>query len=159
MTQLEEDDHEDLQRLFSETAIHASNPTLTKLAARAADIPGRVLRKRIFPRWAWGPAFAGAIVALGGLLLALRATRPPREATQPRAPELGSSAAVASLTVASASAREVNADAPSPSDEASDSPELLGDADEGARFDVSGPQSDRDLDAWLAATKDLSGGT
>jgi hypothetical protein len=152
MTQ-EDQEHEDLKRLFEATAEGASGPTLTKLAARAADIPQLVGQKRRFlPRWAWGPAFAGAAMTLGGVL-ALHTMAPKRQPV-PSQP-------VASVAVATASAREVNAAAPraTPPDDSSDSPELLGDADEGARFDVSGPQSDRDLDAWLAATKDLSGGT
>jgi hypothetical protein len=149
----EDQEHEDLKRLFEATAEGASGPTLTKLAARAADIPQLVGQKRRFlPRWAWGPAFAGAAMTLGGVL-ALHTMAPKRQPV-PSQP-------VASVAVATASAREVNAAAPraTPPDDSSDSPELLGDADEGARFDVSGPQSDRDLDAWLAATKDLSGGT
>jgi hypothetical protein len=149
----EDQEHEDLKRLFEDTAEIASGPTLTKLAARATDIPQLVAQKRRFlPRWAWGPAFAGAAVALGGVF-SLHGMAPKRQPA-PSQP-------VASVAVATASAREVNAASPrtTPTDDSSDSPELLGDADEGARFDVSGPQSDRDLDAWLAATKDLSGGS
>ena len=159
MTQHDEErEHEDLQRLFDETASDAPGPTLTKLLARAADIPGQAARKsRFLPRWAWGPVFAAAAATLGGLL-ALRGV-PPKPAPQ-RGSEPSSAPAV-SVAVASASPREINAAAPrtTPGDEPSDGPELLGDADEGARFDVSGPEADRDLDAWLAATKDLSGGT
>ena len=159
MTHDEAREHEELRRLFDETASNAVGPTLTKLAARAADIPERALRKpRFLPRWAWGPAFAGAVAALGGLLV-LRAV-PPKPAPQ-RASEPSSAVPVASVAVATASARAVSAAAPHapPGDEPGDGPELLGDADEGARFDVSGPETDRDLDAWLAATKELSGGT
>ena len=159
MPQIEPEEHEDVQRLFDATAAEAAGPTLTKLAARAAEIPERALRKSPFlPRWAWGPAFAGTAAALGGLL-ALR-TLPPKPVPQ-RGPERSSAAPVVTVAVATASAREVNAAAPraTPGDELGDGPELLGDADEGARFDVSGPVADRDLDAWLAATKDLSGGS
>jgi hypothetical protein len=159
MTQQSEREHEDLQRLFDETAGDAAGPTLTKLAARAADIPERALRRpRLLPRWAWGPAFAGTAAALGGLL-ALRALA-PKPAPQ-RGPAPSAAAPVVRVVVATASAREVNAAAPhaTSGDEPGDTPELLGDADEGARFDVSGPVADRDLDAWLAATKELSGGS
>jgi hypothetical protein len=159
----EDREHEDLQRLFDGTAEEPSGPTLTKLAARAADVPGRARRKsRFLPRWAWGPAFAGAALALGGLFALRAATHPlPPQ----RGPELCSATAAPSeavaVAVASGSAHEAHAGAPHPpaADEANDNSELLGDADEGARFDVSGPQTDRDLDAWLAATKELSGGT
>jgi hypothetical protein len=160
MTTPEEDDKEfeSLRQLFANTAEEASGPTLTKLSARAADIPARAARKMILPRWAWGPVFAGAAIALGGVLVL---SGSPRTPAPPRAAELGSAAPVVSVAVASASPREIEAAAPGVSapDETNDTAELLGDADEGARFDVSGPQSDRDLDAWLAATKELSGGT
>jgi len=56
---------------------------------------------------------------------------------------------------------EAKPKAPTPAveDDADDSLELMGDADEGARFDVSGPKSDRDLDAWLSAAREVSGGS
>ncbi|HWZ90782.1 MAG TPA: hypothetical protein VNW92_18100 [Polyangiaceae bacterium] len=155
----EEREHEDLQRLFDATAEEPSGPTLTKLAARAADVPAR-RKSRFLSRWAWGPAFAGAALALGGLFALRAATHrlPPQ-----REPELCSATAAPNeaVAVASGSAHEMHAGAPRAplADEANDNTELLGDADEGARFDVSGPQTDRDLDAWLAATKELSGGT
>jgi hypothetical protein len=158
MTQHDQErEHEDLQRLFDETAGDAAGPTLTKLLARAADIPGQAARKsRFLPRWAWGPVFAGAAGTLAGLL-ALRGV-PPKPA--PARVADPTPAPAFSVAVASASSREVNgATARATAEEPSDGPELLGDADEGARFDVSGPEADRDLDAWLAATKDLSGGT
>ena len=158
MTRDEEDqEHEHVRQLFADTAQEASGPTLTKLAARAADIPSTTQKSRILPRWAWGPVFAGAAVALGGLLTLRAATRAPT----PHSPALASAARADKRAVAMASARELSAASPRPAvaDESADNLELLGDADEGARFDVSGPQSDRDLDAWLAATKELSGGS
>jgi hypothetical protein len=156
----EEQEHRDLQALFDGTAEAASGPTLTKLAARAADIPERASRKpRFFPRWAWGPAFAGAAMGLGALL-ALHATR---HVEPGHAAQTASAAPTASFAVASAASsdREPATDEPrtAAAEEPADNLELLGDADEGAHFDVAGPQSDRDLDAWLAATKELSGGT
>ena len=155
----EDKEHEDLRRLFEATAAEASGPMLTKLAARAGDVPERALQKsRFLPRWAWGPAFAGAAVALGGLLT-LRAAS--HQASPQHGPQLSSATPIANVAVATASARESRAAAPrmTVADEAGESPELLGGADEGAHFDVSGPEADRDLDAWLAATKELSGGT
>ena len=158
MTQEEEDQgHEELRRLFDDTAEQASGPTLTKLAARAADIPSTARRSGFLPRWAWGPLFAAAAATLGGLLTLRGATRTPARS----GPELGSAAPAVSRAVAMTSTRELNAASPRPTvaEEPADNLELLGDADEGARFEVSGPQSDRDLDAWLAATKELSGGS
>ncbi len=157
MTHEDTERHEDLQRLFDRTASAASGPTLTKLAARAADVPRLARRSRVLPRWAWGPLFAGAACALGGLLALHSGRRAPLvEVSSAKA----NAARPASIAVASASGGELVTSAPhAPVSEDSDNLELLGDADEGARFEVTGPQSDRDLDAWLAATKDLSGGT
>jgi hypothetical protein len=107
-----------------------------------------------------------------GALLALRATHHvgPRRAESAALGSTAPAVSVAASATASSSPDvnsnpEASSDAPDPTprtaanDEAGDSLELLGDADEGARFDVAGPQSDRDLDAWLAATKELSGGS
>jgi hypothetical protein len=103
------------------------------------------------------------IAAFGGFF-ALRGVHPRPVPSATAAPSVTLAvlpSATASMAVATASEHELTAAAPSArsSEEASDGIELLGDADEGAHFDVSGPQSDRDLDAWLAATKELSGGT
>lgn len=161
MTAQDEDPaHAELERLFDATAREASGPTLTKLGARARDIPQQAPRKSgLLPRWAWGPVF-GVIALAAGALLAVRGAHSPSRsvehvaalpsaATPPWAAATGSNTAEVAL----------RAPEPSPSEELSDNAELSGDADDGAHFDVSGPQSDRDLDAWLAATKDLSGGT
>lgn len=161
MTAQDEDPaYADLERLFDATAREASGPTLTKLGARARDIPQQAPRKSgVLPRWAWVPVF-GVFAAAAGALLALRGAHPtaksaervvalPSAATPPWAAASGSTAAEA----------VARAPEPTPGEELSDNAELSGDADDGAHFDVSGPQSDRDLDAWLAATKDLSGGT
>jgi hypothetical protein len=171
MTQ-EDQEHQELQRLFDATAETAPGPTLTKLAARAADIPERARKSRFLPSWAWGPACAGMAMALGALL-ALRATHHigPQRAdgaalgTTTPAVSVAASASASSSPDVSSDPEATSSDAPDPAprtaanDEAGDSLELLGDADDGAHFDVAGPQSDRDLDAWLAATKELSGGT
>jgi hypothetical protein len=92
-------------------------------------------------------------------LLALHSTRPPAKSAE-RVAALPSTAPPWAAATGSTPAEVVpRAAEPAPSEELSDNAELSGDADDGAHFDVSGPQSDRDLDAWLAATKDLSGGT
>jgi len=158
MTREDEELHGELQRLFDDTAQNASGPTLTKLGARAADVPRLARRSRLLPRWAWGPLLGGAAGALVCGLAWRGAHRPaPVQVASVAVP----TAPAPSVALGSASNAEPDTAAPrfAASDEAGESPELLGDADEGARFDVSGPQSDRDLDAWLAATKELSGGT
>jgi len=161
MTPQDEDPaHAELGRLFDATAREASGPTLTKLGARARDIPQQATRKSgLLPRWAWGPVF-GVFTLAAGALLALRGAHPPAKSAERAA--AAQSAATPPWAVATGSnAAEVvtRAPEPAPGEELSDNAELSGDLDDGAHFDVSGPQSDRDLDAWLAATKDLSGGT
>lgn len=161
MTPQDEDPaHAELERLFDATAREASGPTLTKLGARARDIPQQAPRKSgLLPRWAWAPVF-GVMALTAGALLAVRGAHSPPKLAE-------SSAAVPSAATPpwpaamGSNAAEVAPRAPEPTsgEELSDNAELSGDADDGAHFDVSGPQSDRDLDAWLAATKDLSGGT
>jgi hypothetical protein len=173
MTQ-EDEEHQELQKLFDGTADAAPGPTLTKLAARAADIPERARAARFLPSWAWGPALGGVALALGALL-ALRASHPVEPQRGGQTAALSSAVPAVSVAQAASASAEPGAngggetspdDAPSvdatrtaANDETGDNLELLGDADEGAHFDVTGPQSDRDLDAWLAATKELSGGT
>lgn len=172
MTHEDRDQDFELQQLFDRTAGEASGPTLTKLGARAADVPRLARKSRSLPRWRWAPLFGAAACAVLALALVTRRTHPsgqaelastgvtptPRAATAapgmiPPNPEVG-------MAVASASSTELGGAAPhTNAGEEGDNLDLLGDADEGARFEVSGPQSDRDLDAWLAATKELSGGT
>jgi len=161
MTAQDEDPaHADLERLFDATAREASGPTLTKLGARARDIPQQAPRKSgSLPRWAWGPVF-GVFALAAGALLALRGAHPPAKSAE-RVAAVPSTATPPWAAATGSTGAGVATRAPelAPGDELSDNAELSGDADDGAHFDVSGPQSDRDLDAWLAATKDLSGGT
>jgi len=157
-----DDEHQDLQRLFDETADRPSGPTLTKLAARAVDAPLRAGRvPRYLPRWAFSPAFAGvalAVAAALALVLALPESPPPERS-------------VASVAVAPASVSAVvppaNSRAPSSAvpvvadntDADSDLGLGLYDTSEGSSFNVTGPESDQDLDAWLAASKALADGS
>jgi len=158
MTPEDRELHAELQRLFDDTASDASGPTLTKLSARAADVPRLARRSRLWRRWAWGPLFASVACALG-IVLALHGARhsaplQPAPGALTLTPQANLALESASGTALLPPAAHVNA-----SEEANDNLEPLGEADEAAHFDVSGPQSDRDLDAWLAATAELSGGT
>jgi hypothetical protein len=72
-----EHDDEDLDRLFERTAAEPSSFELTRMAARARELPGRLERvPRRLPRWTWAPAFA-AVAALGALGVTLTQTLAP----------------------------------------------------------------------------------
>lgn len=148
----------DLVRLFELTRELASDPTLTRLAARAADIPERAGRQ-LFRRWAWLPAFIGAALAAGAVLAGLFARAPEG----PGRSWLSHSALpLPSSSGASASLLErpgVAAGRDLPEEETADGVDLSADAEEGEHFELARPRSDRELDAWLAATKDVSGGS
>ena len=82
----DEPGEEELRRLFDATADQASGPTLTKLAARAGEVPEHAQRvPRWLPRWAWSPTLAGLAVAAGVLLVvvASRFGGPERPANSP----------------------------------------------------------------------------
>ena len=110
-----DDDDSDMKRLFERTAREPSSFELTRMAARARELPSRLERvPRRLPRWTWAPAFA-AFAALGALGVTLTQTSsregrpesPPSEALEqssfaPSAPgapsvrvELSSSASAA----------------------------------------------------------------
>ncbi|HEX6764311.1 MAG TPA: hypothetical protein VF103_02510 [Polyangiaceae bacterium] len=62
------DDDRDLERLFEQTAAEPSSFELTRMSARARELPTRLERvPRTLPRWSWAPAFAAlaALAALG----------------------------------------------------------------------------------------------
>ena len=154
----EEQDLQGLQRLFDDTVASPSGPVLTKLGARALDIPERARRMSLWARpgiwWLAAMALASAAVVW------LAGSKPGR----PEAAPLASAAPSRGLAVAMTTAQELGEVGPrvapaANEEDSDDSLELVGDADEGARFDVSGPKSDRDLDAWLAAAREVSGGS
>lgn len=86
-----EHDDEDLDRLFQRTAAEPSPFELTRMAARARELPGRLERvPRRLPRWTWAPAFA-AVAALGALGVTLTQalapeTDPASPSARPRTP-------------------------------------------------------------------------
>jgi hypothetical protein len=160
-----EPDEAGLRALFDATADELDGPGLTKLRARAADIPAR---RR--PAWwkLWSPVFA---VAMGGLLVF-----GIRTLNQPSAP-----GPVATTAAVAPSATELVAkSAPTPTPETAPSEEeepeelALGEeviddetsvpddelvlddgSDDLLAFGV--PSDDEELDAWLEATDELLG--
>jgi hypothetical protein len=89
-----DDDDSDIKRLFERTAREPSSFELTRMAARARELPARLERvPRRLPRWTWAPAFA-AFAALGALGVTLTQTllrvgrpeSPPSEAPLPSSP-------------------------------------------------------------------------
>jgi hypothetical protein len=152
-----------LRALFNETIEPATGPTLTKLAARAADVPERAHRTPLWlPRWAWKPTAAGFVVAAGALGAAFVNTR----VEAPRPAE--SSVAAAHLTApapapaASVSVNDLRRPAVPLADLGEDLESLElsaaggdweSEAEDDDVFDsVYGPPSDANLDAWLYAT-------
>jgi hypothetical protein len=162
-----EHDHPDekaLRELFDATAESAQGPTLTKLAARARDVPEREQRlPRWLPRWAWSPTLAGLAVAVGaataGIAIAFSGSRELTERTPT------SVARVYQPPESSSTAREATL----PEDDLLDPDplelELAMDWDDGLDSDADeldleidpseGPSSDADLDAWLFATAEV----
>jgi hypothetical protein len=95
-----EHDDEALERLFERTAAEPSSFELTRMAARARELPGRLERiPRRLPRWTWAPAFA-AVTALGALGVTL---------TQALAPEADPASASARPPAPSPEKPPVNA--------------------------------------------------
>ena len=100
---LAEGDETRLRALFDETVEPATGPTLTKLAARAADVPERSRRTPLWlPRWAWKPTAAGLVVAAGALGAAFVNT--PVEAPSPREPAVAEARLTAPAPAAAVSA-------------------------------------------------------
>jgi hypothetical protein len=78
------DDDRDLERVFESTAAAPSAFELTRMKARARELPARLERvPRRLPRWSWAPAFAAA-AALGALGITLTQALSP-EAPSPSA--------------------------------------------------------------------------
>jgi len=146
----ERDEHE-LKALFDATAEEPSGAQLTKLRARAADVPGRARR----PRWLFWAPFAA--VAAGALLVVMLQGG-AKDA------EVARGTSTASVRF-EAPAPSVTQHAPAPSQESTPDEEApeengalaeLGDLNDGDDFeDFPGPldePDDAELDDWLAAT-------
>lgn len=155
----EHSDEKLLQALFEKTAEEPAGPTLTKLKARAADIPGRAARR---PWWLSLRIFGPGTAVLAGAAAVLMATswfdgsHPVPVGSHLAQPEAGS-------TLASPPQPELAVTEPD------DMPEddLLAGLDPGWDLDendgdeliapLDGPSSDDELDDWLSATAALLG--
>jgi hypothetical protein len=176
---------EELRRLFDRTAGEASGPMLTKLGARASEVPDRARRvPRWLPRWAWSPTLAGLAVAAGVVIVVVASRfggseRPPSPAPGPAEtaqvkPSASPSGPKLALTPPPSDPTSMHLSQEPPEnddlDEALDeegSLAALESAETTALLDIesdwfdlgvdplSEPTSDDDLDAWLAATADL----
>lgn len=146
-----ERDERDLAALFDATAEEADRAQLTKLGARAADVPARARR----PGWyRWVPVFAVA----AGALAVFVARGGPKQAEMADRSATPTAAPPSALALAPSSAPSL---APRPAEEPPEAEENgavadLGYGDEGFGLDeLSGPLEDEDeadLDKWLAAT-------
>lgn len=149
---------QELMQLFDATADKPSGPTLTKLNARAADIPARVKRR---PRWRsllfWAPGMAAAVAALVLVLSpSLKRSRPEPLASGPKHPALSAPAPQKIARIQKAPATTTAAEATLDPDTA-DLGAAFDDSDSTATAAISldplyGPSQDDDLDAWLYAT-------
>ncbi len=146
---------QELSQLFDATADQPSGPTLTKLSARATDIPAHVKRR---PRWRsllfWAPGMAAAVAALVLVLSpSLRHSGLAPSATH----------AALSAPVPEKIAKATKAPAPAPTPAATEDPDtsdlaaVFDDSDSATTAALSldplyGPSQDDNLDAWLYAT-------
>jgi hypothetical protein len=157
-----------LQRLFDASAAELSGPMLTKLRARAREVPERTPRApRWLPRWMWSPLLAGFAVGAGALAVAIGVWVRSPDTTAPAqsADPVDFASQHGKTATAPASVASTNRPAPSADDALDalfldDSIELAADFD----LDVDEPYLDfdpldepaaDDLDAWWLATEDL----
>lgn len=139
-----------LQALFDRTAELPSGPTLTKLSARAADVPARA-RKR--PWWqSLGFGLPAAAVVAGAVAVvawpALKnggPTEPAPVARTVESPQPAATQTVQPLAIEELDDPETEAFADDMLAEMSSEDDLA----------LYGPESDEDLDAWLDATQSM----
>ena len=150
-------DDRSLQELFDRTASPPTGAQLTKLAARAAEVPERARSRAWWPAWVLGPT----LVAASALVVFVAWPVPTPEVP-------GTVAPIGSV------ARAPEAPTPAPDEvlASSSDPTLYDDllptatamfSVESDEFDALGgslevPSDDEDLDAWLAAADDILGG-
>jgi hypothetical protein len=86
-------DDRDLVELFERTAADPSTFELTRMTARARELPARLERvPRRLPRWSWAPAFA-AVAALGALGITLSQALSPGAPSPSAGPPVAAPAA------------------------------------------------------------------
>jgi hypothetical protein len=158
-----------LRRLFDASAAELSGPTLTKLRARAREVPERAPRApRWLPRWAWSPLLASFAVGAGALAVAIGVWVRGPDGVSP-APTSGPepiASQQAEPTLAPSVARSGSV-SPERDDAMDDDDAFLDEGTElAADFDLDVDQSyvdfdpladpdDGDLDAWWDATQDM----
>lgn len=153
-----EKDEARLQALFDATADEPTGVGLTRLRARAAEVPARAKRPAWRSLWVWLP---GVAVGAGALALSVGTTTgevgsgslPPRPSALVVASPSGGARVVAAPAAAAAA------------ESAQDDAELelldgtgadgLGSSSELGVAALGGAPSDADLDAWLYATAEL----
>jgi hypothetical protein len=157
----ESPDEARLKQLFDASAARPSGPVLTKLRARAAEVPDRAPRApRWLPRWAWSPLLGGLAVGAGALAVTIGVSLD-------RQPEAGPSPEVVTHAPVQAPAPSALAASPSSTPSQDDvADDVFDEGAELAEFDlgVDDPYLDvdalddpaeDDLDAWWEATADL----
>jgi hypothetical protein len=161
-----------VRELFDASAEEPSGPALTKLAARAAEIP--TLPRRLpswFPRWAWAPSAAGLAAAAGALAVTFASWfgEPPDD--RGAATETPAIAPAVVLPPIAKVKQPQSKDGPlEPRQGATAAPdpeerqlvtepqtaELASEPAFDSELDaLDGPPPDADLDAWLHATSEL----
>jgi hypothetical protein len=153
-------DHDEarLQALFDETASEPDRMQLTKLRARAMDVPAGRKRR---PFWTW---LAPALALAAGALLVVAAQRGPLHTapvTKTAAPVVHENTAPAPVALETARPEPTRA---APTKPAPEDPELFDELDEplagigllGDDGDDATSSQEQDLDVWLSAADALS---
>jgi hypothetical protein len=167
-TEAEDRDETALRELFDASAQEPSGPVLTKLAARASEIPTLPRRAPLwFPRWAWAPGAAGLAAAAGALAVTFASWfGEPADQVGPAA--MAPAVALPQLPTASEPQSKHGPVEPRQAATAARDrvePELgpepqtaglVSDSALDSELDaLYGPPPDADLDAWLHATSEL----
>ncbi|HEY6559945.1 MAG TPA: hypothetical protein VI072_21825 [Polyangiaceae bacterium] len=171
-SETDDTDETSVRQLFDASADEPSGPVLTKLAARAGEIPSSPRRvPSWFPRWAWAPSAAGLAAAAGALAVTLASWFGEPEG------ELGPATATPAVVPAVALApvptpaqpeskdgpiepRQAATAAPDSDERALGTEPLAAELSAESALDseldaLYGPPADADLDAWLHATSEL----
>lgn len=151
----ESQEERELLDLFEATAEQPPPATLTRLQARAVDIPAHVRRRPAWiPRWAWAPGIAGLAVAAGALAVTIAPWLTEEVETVPVAQVAGSLPMPAVVPPAAAPQVSASVDPASVSadDEEDDLASDWGDDVDELGSALDAPSEDADLDAWLHAT-------